>query len=305
MAHRVTLIPGDGTGPELTEATRRVLDATGVEFEWDVQPAGADVMAEHGGNPLPEETLESIRRNGVALKGPITTPIGEGFRSVNVGLRVALDLYAQVRPCKTYAGVRTRYDDVDLVIVRETTEDIYAGIEFEQGTPEAEELIAWLDGARRQAAAAGLGDLDQADLDHGHPPGVRVRVRLRAPDGPPQDHRRPQGEHHEVHRRPLAARRARGRRGERRHRVRGPDRGQHVHAARPAARRSTTCMVLPNLYGDIISDLAAGLIGGLGVAPGANFGRRRRGLRADARLGAEVRRPEQGQPDRADALRRC
>ena len=104
MAHRVTLIPGDGIGPELTAATRRVLEATGVEFEWDVQPAGADVMDEHGGNPLPEATLDSIRQNGVALKGPITTPIGEGFRSVNVGLRVALDLYAQVRPCKTYAG---------------------------------------------------------------------------------------------------------------------------------------------------------------------------------------------------------
>src|SRR5579862_4016966 len=145
MAHRVTLIPGDGIGPELTEATRRVLEATGVAFEWDVQVAGADVMADHGGNPLPEETLESIRRNGVALKGPITTPIGEGFRSVNVGLRVALDLYAQVRPCKTYPGVRTRYADVDLVVVRETTEDIYAGIEFEQGTPEAEELRGWLE----------------------------------------------------------------------------------------------------------------------------------------------------------------
>src|SRR5579862_7489506 len=145
MAHRVTLIPGDGIGPELTEATRRVLDATGVEFEWDVQPAGADVMAAHGGNPLPEETLESIRRNGVALKGPITTPIGEGFRSVNVGLRKSLDLYAQVRPCKTYAGVRTRFDDVDLVIVRETTEDVYTGIEYAQGSPEALELAAWME----------------------------------------------------------------------------------------------------------------------------------------------------------------
>src|SRR5580692_10655225 len=145
MAHRVTLIPGDGTGPELTEATRRVLEATGVEFEWDVQPAGADVMAAHGGNPLPESTLDSVRRNGVALKGPITTPLGVGFRSVNVQLRKDLDLYAQVRPCKTYPGVRSRYADVDLVIIRETTEDIYAGIEFEQGGAEAEELIRWLE----------------------------------------------------------------------------------------------------------------------------------------------------------------
>src|SRR6185312_14797590 len=144
MAHRVTLIPGDGTGPELTEATRRVLDATGVAFEWDVQPAGADTMEAHGGNPLPEETLGSIRRNGVALKGPITTPVGGGFRSVNVGLRKELDLYGQVRPCKTYPGVRSRYEDVDIVIVRETTEDIYAGIEYEVGTPDANELTEWL-----------------------------------------------------------------------------------------------------------------------------------------------------------------
>src|SRR4249920_3936129 len=139
MAYRVTLIPGDGIGPELTEATRRVLEATGVEFEWDVQPAGADVMDAHGGNPLPEPTLDSVRRNGVALKGPITTPVGGGFRSVNVGLRKELDMYAQVRPCKSYEGVRSRFADVDLVIVRENTEDLYAGIEYEEGTPEAAE----------------------------------------------------------------------------------------------------------------------------------------------------------------------
>src|SRR5205814_7758846 len=145
MAHRVTLIPGDGTGPELTEATRRVLEATGVEFDWDVQPAGAEVMDEHGGNPLPDSTLESIRANGVALKGPITTPVGGGFRSVNVGLRKSLDLYAQVRPCKTYEGVRTRFDHIDLVIVRETTEDNYAGIEYAYGTQEEKELAAWIE----------------------------------------------------------------------------------------------------------------------------------------------------------------
>src|SRR3954452_1544327 len=141
VAHEVTLIPGDGTGPELTEATRRVLEATGVEFDWDVQEAGADVMDRHGGNPLPEHVLDSIRRNGTALKGPITTPVGGGFRSVNVGLRKSLDLFGQVRPCKSYVGVRSRFDDVDLVIVRENTEDLYAGIEYEQGTEDAEELI--------------------------------------------------------------------------------------------------------------------------------------------------------------------
>ena len=235
MAHRVVLIPGDGTGPELTEATRRVLEATGVDFEWDVRGAGEEVMAEHGGNPLPPETLDAIREAGTALKGPITTPVGGGFRSVNVGLRKELDMYAQVRPCKSYPGVRTRFDDVDLIIVRENTEDLYAGIEYEQGTPDAEELIALDRGARRQAALERRRHLDQADLDHGHAPHLRVRLRLRAPQRPPQGHGRPQGEHHEVLRRPLAARRARGRGRERRRRVRRPDRGQHVHAARPAA----------------------------------------------------------------------
>ena len=144
MAHRVTLIPGDGTGPELAEATRRVLEATGVEFDWDIQDAGSDVMDQNDGNPLPEHVLESIRQNGTALKGPITTPVGGGFRSVNVGLRAALDLYAQVRPCKSYAGVRSRYEDVDLIIVRENTEDLYAGVEFEEGTEDADELLDFL-----------------------------------------------------------------------------------------------------------------------------------------------------------------
>src|SRR5919205_153643 len=123
MSHKVVLIPGDGTGPELTEATRRVLEATGVDFDWEERQAGEEVMEQHGGNPLPPETLDAIRDAGVALKGPITTPVGGGFRSVNVGLRKELDMYAQVRPCKSYPGVRTRFDDVDLIIVRENTED--------------------------------------------------------------------------------------------------------------------------------------------------------------------------------------
>ena len=142
--HAVTLIPGDGTGPEIAEATRRVIDATGVEIDWDVQEAGADVMDRHGGNPLPDHVLDSIRANGTAIKGPITTPVGTGFRSVNVSLRKTLDLYGQVRPCKSYPGVRSRYEDVDLVLVRENTEDLYAGIEFEEGSREAHELIEWL-----------------------------------------------------------------------------------------------------------------------------------------------------------------
>ena len=146
MAHEVTLIPGDGTGPELTEATRRVLEATGVALEWDVQEAGADVMDQYGGNPLPDHVLDSIKRTGVALKGPITTPVGGGFRSVNVTLRKTLDLYGQVRPCKSYPGVRSHYENVDLIIVREATEDLYAGIEYEEGSSHAEELAEWIEG---------------------------------------------------------------------------------------------------------------------------------------------------------------
>src|SRR5436853_21858 len=140
MAYRVTFIPGDGVGPELSEATRRVLEGTGVEFEWDVQEAGADVMDKYG-TPLPEPVLESIRKNKVAIKGPITTPIGTGFRSVNGALRQALDLYALVRPVKAYKGAHNLRDDLDFIIVRENTEDIYAGIEFEQGTDDAQHLI--------------------------------------------------------------------------------------------------------------------------------------------------------------------
>src|SRR5207248_11699939 len=137
--HRVTMIPGDGVGPEVSEAARRVLEATGVQFDWDVQHAGLAVM-EKEGTPMPSHELESIRRNTVAIKGPLTTPIGKGIRSVNVALRKELDLYALVRPCKSYPGVRSRYNDIDLIIVRENTEDIYAGIEFQEGKPETEQM---------------------------------------------------------------------------------------------------------------------------------------------------------------------
>src|SRR5713226_7207169 len=149
MAHRVTLIPGDGTGPELTEAARRVLEATGVELDWDVRHAGVDVMEEYG-TPLPDETLASIKENKVALKGPITTPIGTGFRSVNVALRHELGLYACLRPCKSYDGVRSRYDGVDVVIVRENTEDLYAGIEYESGKPDTKDLAGWISSRTKQ-----------------------------------------------------------------------------------------------------------------------------------------------------------
>jgi isocitrate dehydrogenase (NAD+) len=271
MAHRVTLIPGDGTGPELTEATRRVLEATGVEFDWDVRQAGADVMEQFGGNPLPDETLVSIRESGVALKGPITTPVGTGFRSVNVGLRKELDLFAQVRPCKTYEGVRTRFDDVDLVIVRENTEDLYAGIEYEQGTDETEELLSWIEskGGRLRWRDAGIS-IKPLSVS-----GTRRIVQFAF------DYARRLGR-----RKVTAVHKA--------NIMKFTD-GLYLRVAREVAEENgdvefddrivdNMCMqlvqrpeeydvlVLPNLYGDIVSDLAAGMIGGLGMAPGANFG---------------------------------
>src|SRR3954454_6119668 len=144
MAHEVTLIPGDGTGPELIEATRRVLEATGVEFEWDEHPAGEDVYEEEG-TPFPDRTLDSVKRTTVGIKGPTTTPVGSGFRSVHVLLRKELDLYACIRRYKAYEGVRTRFPETDIVIVRENPEDLYAGIEFERGTPENAKLRAALE----------------------------------------------------------------------------------------------------------------------------------------------------------------
>ena len=143
MKHTVTLIPGDGVGPEVVEAARRVLEATGVEFQWEVVNAGADAL-EKEGSLLPERLFESIRKNKVALKGPVTTPVGTGFRSVNVALRKAFDLYACLRPCRSYPGIPSRYENVDIVVVRENTEDLYAGIEFEEGTSEAQKLLSFI-----------------------------------------------------------------------------------------------------------------------------------------------------------------
>jgi isocitrate dehydrogenase (NAD+) len=270
MAHRVTLIPGDGTGPEITEATRRVLEATGVEFDWDVQEAGADVMDQQGGNPLPEHVLASIRQNGVALKGPITTPVGTGFRSVNVTLRKTLDLYGQVRPCKSYRGVRSRYEDVDLVVVREATEDLYAGIEFEEGSQHALDLIAWLrDRGAHVREDAGIS-VKPISVE-----GTRRIVQFAFDYARKNDRRKVTA----VHKANI---------------MKFSD-GLYLRVARDVAEENldiefedrivdNLCMqlvqrpeeydvlVLPNLYGDIVSDLAAGLVGGLGLAPGANFG---------------------------------
>jgi isocitrate dehydrogenase (NAD+) len=271
VAHRVILIPGDGTGPELTEATRRVLEATGVEFDWDVREAGADVMEKHGGNPLPDDVLDAIRDAGVALKGPITTPVGGGFRSVNVALRKSLDLYGQVRPCKTYPGVRTRFEDVDLIVVRENTEDLYAGIEYEQGSSEADELIKWIKSKG--------GTLAHDDAGISIKPisvtGTRRIVEFAF------DYARRNGR-----RKVTAVHKAN---------IMKFSDGLYLRVAREVAAENddiefddrivdNMCMqlvqrpeeydvlVLPNLYGDVVSDLCAGMIGGLGLAPGANFG---------------------------------
>ncbi|HEV8621364.1 MAG TPA: isocitrate/isopropylmalate dehydrogenase family protein [Actinomycetota bacterium] len=268
--YRVTLIPGDGVGPELTEATRRVLEATGVGFDWDVQDAGADVVERYG-TPLPDPVLDSIRRNRVAIKGPITTPVGSGFRSVNVALRKELDLYACLRPCKWYRGVRSRYEDVDVVIVRENTEDLYAGIEFEEGSRGARELIEFIaekTGKRirddagisiKPISAWGTERIVRFAFDYARSYG-RTKVTavhkaniMKFTDGLFLETARRVAESY-------------------------PDIGfedrivDNLTMQLVQRPEEYDVLVLPNLYGDIVSDLCAGLIGGLGVAPGANIG---------------------------------
>jgi isocitrate dehydrogenase (NAD+) len=267
MTHRVTLIPGDGVGTELSAAARRVLEASGATIDWEVQEAGLAVMDEEG-TPLPARVLESIRRNKVALKGPLTTPRGGGMRSVNVALRKELDLYACLRPCKHYAGVRTRFENVDLVMVRENTEDLYAGVEFAEGSAEAKQIIALSAGRIREDAAISVKPISafasarivdfafRYALENG-----RRKVTAVAKDN-----------------------------------IMKATDGLFFRTAREVAKRyqgrveydewlvDAMCMqlvqkpelydvlVMPNLYGDILSDLCAGLVGGLGVAPGANMG---------------------------------
>ncbi len=268
--HAVTLIPGDGVGPEIADATVRVLEATGVAFDWDVQQAGENVMATYG-TPLPDHVLDSIRRNQVALKGPITTPVGTGFRSVNVGLRHALNLYACVRPVKAYAGARNVRDDVDLVFIRENSEDLYAGIEFEEGTPDCLALIEEISARAEKPikrdsglsikplSISGSRRIVQYAFDYARRYG-RKKVTL-------------------VHKANI---------------MKFTD-GLYLRVGREVAAENpdiefedrivdNVCMqlvlrpneydvlCLPNLYGDIVSDLGAGLIGGLGLAPGANIG---------------------------------
>ena len=269
MAHTVTFIPGDGTGPELAEATRRVLEATGVEFEWDEQPAGEDVYAEEG-DPFPERTLESIKRNRVGIKGPTTTPVGSGFRSINVQLRKELDLYACIRPCKLYPGVRSFFDHLDLVIVRENTEDLYAGIEFERGTEE---------NAKLRQALEKLGATVRDDAGISIKP-ISVfgseRIVEAAFDYAKRNGRRKVTAAHKANIMKFSdglflevAREVATRHPEIEFEDRIIDNLCNQLVSRP---EEYDVIVLPNLYGDIVSDLGAGMIGGLGLAPGGNIG---------------------------------
>lgn len=264
--HEVTLIPGDGTGPELCAVVKKVVEATGVKIKWEQVEAGVDIMAKVG-TPLPDNVVASCKRTKVALKGPITTPIGTGFRSVNVALRKELDLFACIRPCKIYPGMKLRYEKVDLVIVRENTEDLYAGVEFAAGSTEAEQISAFGKGKIRPGSAISLKPISRFGTE---------RIVKCAFDYAVEHKRR----------KVTAVTKA--------NIMKFTD-GLFYEVAREVAKKypgieyeerliDNMCMqlvqkpelydviVLPNLYGDILSDLCAGLVGGLGVAPGANIG---------------------------------
>ena len=267
MAYTITLIPGDGTGPELAAAARRVIDATGVKIDWEVHDAGVDVMEKYG-TPLPAEVIESIRRNKIALKGPITTPIGKGFRSVNVALRKELNLYACLRPCKYYPGIRSKYSDVDLVIVRENTEDLYAGVEYDLGTPEAKQIIDMAGGKIRQDSAISIKPISVT--------GSRQIVKFAFEYALANNRKKvtavakanimkfTDGLFYQI-----AKEVAKEYEGKVEYEERLVDNMCMQLVQKPELY---DVLVLPNLYGDILSDLCAGLVGGLGVAPGGNIG---------------------------------
>ena len=271
MKHNVTFIPGDGIGPEISEAMRRTVDATGVKINWEVAEAGGDMIEKYK-TPLPDNVLESIRKNKVAIKGPIVTPVGAGFRSVNVKLRQELDLYACLRPCKLYKGVVSNYKKIDLVVVRENTEDLYAGIEFEKDTKAAKEVI----GAIEKYSGANIKEDSAISIKPISVSGSKRIVEFAFNYARKYGRRKVTA----VHKANI---------------IKFTD-GLFLEVAREVAKNfpdiefedrivDNMCMqlvqkptnydvlVLPNLYGDIISDLCAGLIGGLGVAPGANIGK--------------------------------
>ncbi|MDR2426588.1 MAG: isocitrate/isopropylmalate dehydrogenase family protein [Endomicrobium sp.] len=268
MLHKITLIPGDGTGPEITEVAIKVVEATGVKIDWEIAHAGIDIM-EKEGTPLPQSTLDSIAKNKIALKGPITTPIGTGFRSVNVAIRKELDLYSCLRPCKTYFGVKSKYDNIDLVVVRENTEDLYAGVEYPEDSPEVKKIIEISKNKIREHSAISIKPLSEFGSE---------RIVRFAFDYAVKHNRR----------KVTAVAKAN---------IMKCTDGLFFRTAQKVAKEykgkieyeerliDNMCMqlvqkpelydviALPNLYGDILSDLCAGLVGGLGVAPGANFGK--------------------------------
>lgn len=269
--YKITLIPGDGTGPELAEAARRCVDALGLDIAWEVMEAGQDCIEKYK-TPLPETTLESIRKNKIALKGPITTPVGKGFRSVNVELRRRLDLYACLRPCRSYKGVRSRYDNIDLVIVRENTEDLYAGIEFEKGTEDVKSVIALLEKlSKKKIRPDSAISIKPISVE-----GTKRIVKFAFEYALSNNRKKVTA----VHKANImkftdglfletAREVAKGYEG----RVAFEDRIVDNMCMQLVQKpEDYDVLVLPNLYGDILSDLAAGLIGGLGVAPGANIG---------------------------------
>jgi len=268
--YKITLIPGDGTGPEIVEATRRVLEATGVSFKWDIQNAGEEVFRKEG-SPLPERVLDSIRENKIALKGPITTPVGSGFRSVNVQLRQSLDLFSCVRPCKSYEGVRSRFENIDIVIIRENTEDLYAGIEYRKDSDGAKSIIESVRKSSGREIREDSGISIKPISVYGSERIVRYAFEYAR-----KNKRRKVTAVHKAN-------------------IMKFSDGLFLEVAREVAKKypdvefedkiiDNMCMqlvqkpelydvlVLPNLYGDIVSDLGAGLVGGLGLAPGANIG---------------------------------
>lgn len=248
--YNITLIPGDGIGPEVSSATRRVIEAAGVNVKWDIQEAGEAVIEKYG-SPLQKCTIESIRKNGIALKGPITTPIGIGFRSVNVALRKELDLYANVRPVKTYKGIPARYENVDIIIVRENTEDLYSGVEHMIGEDAAESIkiftrkgceriiryafeFARKEGRKKVTAVHKANIMKCTD-------GMFLKIAKTISKDYPE--------------------------------IQFNDMIIDAMCMRLVQTpENYDVLVLPNLYGDIVSDLCAGLVGGLGVVPGANIG---------------------------------
>ncbi|MFQ5867085.1 MAG: isocitrate/isopropylmalate dehydrogenase family protein [bacterium] len=270
MMYRVTLIPGDGVGPEVVDAARKCIEATRVKIEWERVDAGAEIMDKYG-TPLPDQVINSIRKNRVALKGPVTTPVGTGFRSVNVALRQKLDLYACLRPCKWYPGVRSRYEGVDLVVVRENTEDVYSGIEFEEGKSETSELINFIQNSRNVKISDDSGISIKSISRR-----ASERIIRFAFDYARKNNRKKVTGIHKAN-------------------IMKYSDGIFLEVFHEVTREypdiqsedkivDNMCMqlvqkpglydvlVLPNLYGDIVSDLCAGLVGGLGLSPGANIG---------------------------------